>query len=113
VDQFAEQDAIGDPDAVATEPIVDHDDGDNSVPMNIDLSGDSALSVREKTLIQNMRRALRNIRLNVCTNAEDATPIDIKMESCGRMRTTLTRVRSYILRTSASLTLLQLPNRPV
>jgi hypothetical protein len=61
VDQFAEQDAIDDGDAVATEPIVDDDFGDNAEWMNVDLPQDCAVSVREKGLIQNMRRALRDI----------------------------------------------------
>jgi hypothetical protein len=67
IDQNAEQDAIDDREAVAVEPISDDEFGDDTEWMTADLPGDSAVSPREKTLLQNVRQHLADIKVHECS----------------------------------------------
>jgi hypothetical protein len=66
IDQNAEEDAIDDREVVAIEPIVDDEFGDDTEWMDVDLPGDSAVSTREKSLLQNMRQQLAVVEMRQC-----------------------------------------------
>jgi hypothetical protein len=51
---------------VAMEPIASDEFGDDTEWMDIDLPGDSAVSLREKTLLSNMRQQLADIKMQQC-----------------------------------------------
>ncbi|KAI0271901.1 hypothetical protein BGY98DRAFT_1100153 [Russula aff. rugulosa BPL654] len=64
---MAEQAAIDDREGVATEPIVDDDFDNDTAWMDVDLTVDSAVSTREKSLLDDMRRTLANTPKDVVT----------------------------------------------
>lgn len=103
---------MDDREGVAMEPIVEDEFGVDTEWMDVDLPGDSAVSLREKTLLHNMRQQLADVKMQHCsTCCERVFDIDIwdetdecqrcqlvittgRMESCGPMQTMLTHVRS-------------------
>jgi hypothetical protein len=68
IDQNAEQQAMDDREGVAMEPIVDDKFGDDTEWMDVDLPGDSAVSLREKTLLHNMRQQLADVKMQHCSS---------------------------------------------
>jgi hypothetical protein len=51
------------------EPISDDEFGDDTEWMTADPSGDSAVSPREKTMLQNVRQHLANVKVHDCSTA--------------------------------------------
>jgi hypothetical protein len=85
-DQIAEQDAIEDREAVATDPIVDavqlHDEGEQH---DVNLPHDSAVSIREKNLIQHMQDRLAHVDVQVRERAFDIS-LSNDSNECRRCR---------------------------
>jgi hypothetical protein len=71
IEQNAEQDVIKDREGVAVEPISDDEFGDDTEWMTADPSGDSAVSPREKTMLQNVRQHLANVKVHDCSTCCD------------------------------------------
>ena len=81
IDQNAEQDTVDGREGVATEPVVnDGEFGDGAEWMDLDLPDDSAVSAREKILLQKMRETLANVKMQQCSTCCERT-FDIKSDN--------------------------------
>jgi|HubBroStandDraft_1064217.scaffolds.fasta_scaffold669304_2 hypothetical protein len=85
---MAEQAGIDDREGVATEPIVNDDFDDDTAWMDVDLTVDSAISTREKNLLDNMRWMLANVNMQQCDTCHERAfdlAIPRRSNECSRL----------------------------
>jgi hypothetical protein len=85
---MAEQAAIDDREGVATEPIVNDDFDDDTAWMDVDLTVDSAVSTREKNLLDDMRWMLANVNMQQCDTCHECAfdlAIPRRSNECSRL----------------------------